>query len=53
MKKATRKLVIHGETLRALAELELVRVPAGAAQLMGTDSPATGCPLQVNVLPKK
>src|SRR4051812_42720975 len=48
MQKSTLKLVIHRETIRALSQLELVRVAAGAnpdAQLMDTEGPATGCPL--------
>lgn len=39
MKKSTLKLVIRRETLRVLAELDLVRVAAGGlgARLMDTD----------------
>ena len=44
MKKAP-KLVLRRETLRVLAELDLVRVGGGNAdaQLLGTEGPATGC----------
>jgi hypothetical protein len=48
MKKSTLKLVIRRETLRVLAEIELVRVAGGGnadAQLLDTGGgPATGCP---------
>jgi len=57
MKKLTLKLAIRRETIRALAQLDLVRVVAGAnpdAQLMDTGSPITGCPLtQAAALPAK
>jgi hypothetical protein len=57
MKKSTLKLVIRRETIRALAQLDLVRVAAGAnpdAQLAGTEGAATGCPLtQAAALPAK
>ena len=45
MKKSTLKLAIRRETLRVLAELDLVRVGGGNAdaQLLGTEGPATGC----------
>jgi hypothetical protein len=47
MKKSTLKLVIRGETLRVLAEMDLVRVVGGNpdARLMDTEGPNTGCPL--------
>lgn len=57
MKKSTLKLVIRRETIRALAQLDLVRVAAGAnpdAQLAGTGDYITGCPLtQAAALPAK
>ncbi len=44
MKKATIRLVIRRETLRVLAQIELVRVAGNAdVQLQGTEGPATGC----------
>lgn len=47
MKKSTRKLMIRRETLRVLAELDLVPVAGGNpdAPLQGTEGPATSCPL--------
>jgi hypothetical protein len=48
MKKSTLKLVIRRETIRALSQLDLVRVAAGAdpdAQQAGTGGAETGCPL--------
>jgi hypothetical protein len=48
MKKSTVKLAIRGETLRVLAELDLVRVAGGGnadVQLVGTEGPNTSCPL--------
>jgi len=48
MKKSTLKLVIRRETIRALAQLDLIWVAAGAdpdAQLAGTGGANTGCPL--------
>ena len=47
MKKSTLKLVIRRETLRALDQLDLLQVAAGAnpdAQRMDTANPETGCP---------
>lgn len=46
MKKSTRKLVIRRDTLRALAQLDLVRVAGGNpdALQLGTGGPETGCP---------
>ena len=51
MKKSTRELVIRRDTLRALAQLDLVRVAGGNpdAQRMDTDNPETGCPLPAAV----
>jgi len=46
MKKATLKLVIRRETLRVLAELDLVRVAGGNANaLAGTEGANTSCPI--------
>ena len=44
-KKSTLKLAFRGETLRVLAELDLVRVAGGNpdARLMDTEGPNTGC----------
>ncbi len=55
MKKSTLKLAIRRETLRALAQLELVRVVGGNpdAPLLGTEGPNTGCQLQTAALPPK
>jgi WD40 repeat protein len=55
MKKSTPKLGIRRETLRVLAELELVRVAGGNpdAQLFDSEGPATGCPLVQAALPAK
>jgi hypothetical protein len=55
MKKSTLKLVIRRETLRVIAELELVRVAGGNpdAQLFDTASPETGCPNIQVALPAK
>jgi hypothetical protein len=56
MKRSTLKLVIRRETLRVLADLDLVRVAGGNpdAQLLGTGGPETGCPLvQPAALPAK
>ncbi len=46
MKRSTRKLVIRRETLRALADLDLVRIAGGNpdAPLQGTGGPNTSCP---------
>jgi hypothetical protein len=46
MKKSTLKLAIRRETLRALAQLDLVRVAGGNpnVQQVGTGGPETGCP---------
>jgi hypothetical protein len=47
MKKSTLKLVIRRETLRALVQLDLLQVAAGAnpdAQQAGTGGAETGCP---------
>jgi hypothetical protein len=51
MKKATRKLGIHRETIRVLAELDLVRVAAGGPDvpLMDTHDIARTCVVQANV----
>ena len=45
MKKATLRLGIRGETIRVLAQLDLVRVAAGGpdAQLMDTADVAKTC----------
>ena len=45
MKNSTRKLVIGRETLRVLAEMDLVRVAGGNpdARQMDTGGPNTGC----------
>jgi len=57
MKKSTLKLVIRRETIRALAQLDLVRGAVGAnpdARLMDTGGAETGCPLtQAAALPAK
>ena len=55
MKKATLKLVIRRETLRVLAELDLVRVAGGNAdaRLMDTEGPATGCQIVQAAQPTK
>jgi hypothetical protein len=47
MKKSTLKLLIRRDTLRVLAELDLVRVVGGNpdARQLDTASPETGCPL--------
>jgi hypothetical protein len=54
MKKATLKLEIRRETLRVIAELDLVRVAAGGpdAQLMDTGGPNHTCVAQLAPLPK-
>jgi len=47
MQRSTLKLVIRRETIRTLAQLDLVRVAAGGnpdAPLAGTVNPETGCP---------
>ena len=50
MKKATLKLRTRRETIRVLAELDLVRVAAGGpdAQLMDTHGDARTCVVQAN-----
>jgi hypothetical protein len=55
MKKSTPKLVIRRETLRVLAELELVRVAGGDpdAQQFDTAGAGTGCPNIQVALPAK
>lgn len=55
MKKSTVKLVIRGETLRVLAELDLVRVAGGnpGAQQLDTGNAGTGCPLVPPAVPAK
>ena len=55
MRKSRLKLAIRRETLRALAQLDLVRVAGGNpdAQQMDTGSPETGCPLQAAAPPKQ
>jgi hypothetical protein len=55
MKKSMLKLAIRRETLRALAQLDLVRVAGGNpdAQQLGTEGPNNTCPLQVVTLPPK
>ena len=48
MKKSPLKLVIRRETIRALSQLDLVRVAAGGnpdVQRMDTGGANTGCPL--------
>ena len=53
MQRSTRKLVIRGETVRALTQLEL-GFAAGAnpnAQLLDTEGANTGCPLAQAALP--
>ena len=47
MKKSTLKLAIRRETLKVLAEMDLVRVEGGNpdAPLMDTGGPNTGCPI--------
>ena len=55
MQRSTRKLVIRGETVRALGQLEL-RLAAGGnpnAQLLDTGGANTGCPLARALLPRK
>lgn len=49
MKKSTLKLPIRRETLRALAQLDLVRVVGGDgdAPLAGTGGPNNTCPFGV------
>jgi hypothetical protein len=56
MKKSTLKLAVRRETLRALAQLDLVRVAGGNpdVQQAGTVNPETGCPFgQAAALPPK
>ena len=55
MKKSTHKLAIRRETLRALAELDLVRVAGGNpdAQQMDTGGANTSCPLVQAAQPAK
>ena len=55
MKKSTLKLVIRRETLRVLAEMDLVRVVGGNpdARLMDTEGPNTSCPLVQAAQPAK
>ncbi|HEX8115288.1 MAG TPA: hypothetical protein VF516_46495 [Kofleriaceae bacterium] len=55
MKKSTLKLAIRRETLRALAQLDLVRVAGGNpdAQQAGTVNPEDGCPFPAAALPPK
>jgi hypothetical protein len=56
MKKSTLKLVIRRETIRALSQLDLVRVAAGGnpdAQRMDTVNPETGCPFVQAAQPAK
>ena len=57
MKKSTRKLVVRRETLRALVQMDLLQVAAGAnpdVQRMDTEGPATGCQfVQAATLPAK
>jgi hypothetical protein len=50
MKKATLRFGIRRETIRVLAELDLVRVAAGGpdAQLMDTEGPNRTCVVQAN-----
>jgi hypothetical protein len=50
MRRSTRKLAIHSETIRAIARMDLVLVAAGAnAQAADTGNAGTGCPLQAAV----
>jgi hypothetical protein len=56
MKRSTLKLALRRDTVRVLAELELVRVAGGNpdAQQMGTGGAETGCPLvQAAAVPAK
>jgi hypothetical protein len=55
MKKSMLKLTIRRETLRALAQLDLVRVVGGSPDGLqaGTGGPETGCPYVQAVLPPK
>jgi len=57
MKKSTLKLVVRRETLRALVQLDLLQVVAGAnpdAQQVDTGNAGTGCPfVQAAALPAK
>ena len=55
MKKSTLKLVIRRETLRVLAEMDLVRVVGGNpdARLMDTEGPNNTCVVQAAALPAK
>ncbi len=55
MKRSTFKLVIRRETLRVLAEMDLVRVAGGNpdAQQLGTEGPATGCQIVQPAQPTK
>jgi hypothetical protein len=55
MKKSTLKLAIRRETLRALAQLDLVRVVGGNPDaLQDTGNAGTGCPfVQAVLLPPK
>jgi len=47
MKKSTRKLALRSETIRALTQMDLVLVAAGADdRVVGTQDAGTGCPLQ-------
>ena len=45
MKKATNKLALRHETLRVLAEIDLVRIAGGnpGARLMDTEGPNNTC----------
>lgn len=56
MKKSTLKLAIRRETIRALSQLELVRVIGGNPDALQRDTgnAGTGCPLvQPALLPPK
>jgi hypothetical protein len=47
MKKSTRKLTLRSETIRALTQMDLVLVAAGADdRVVGTQDAGTGCPRQ-------
>ena len=48
MKRSTRKLALRSETIRALTQMDLALVAAGANdRVVGTQDAGTGCPLQV------
>jgi len=54
MKKSTLKLVVRRETLRVLAEMDLVRVVSGNPDArLGTEGPNTSCPLVQAAQPTK